>query len=251
MNQEVSCICSPVDHRFPNSATRVITTRCAVSWARCVARIKHILCRTALLGTLRITREVTRSGARYTRGRRRRSGGGDRRCSGSKRSLRWLRTAVVIAIRETTIVACSRTWRNFGGRNSWGLTRRGVESAASGSASWRVACVWLGTGLCANSNATWLIELAWSKVTRWKSNWKQKKPVQLKSFLYIAKGTWSCLNWSLLGALSMRPNISENVWVYLAKWSWSSWTMILEQSRPIGLFFHACNCRLRFCGKTH
>lgn len=137
-----------------------------------MVRIKYILCCIVLLGIFRIIWEVICFGVCYIRGCRCWSGGGDCCCSCSKRSLCWFRIVVVIVIWEIIIVVCFRIWWNFGGRNLWGLMRRGVESVVSGSVFWCVVCVWFGIGLCVNFNVIWLIELVWLKVICWKSNWK-------------------------------------------------------------------------------
>ena len=172
LNKSLLVVGLPIHYRFPNGATGIITTWRAVSRARGVTRVRHVLWSAALWGTLRIARKVTRSGARYTGWRR------SQCCNPSCgiRSLLWLRTAFWVAIWITLIIACSKTGRNL----DW--TRSRVEGAARSSATWRVASVWFGAGLCADSVTIRLIKLTGFEVTCWKGNWERKNHHHLPSY---------------------------------------------------------------------
>ena len=166
----------PIYQWLSSSAAGIIAARSAVCRTRGVTRIRNILRRTALWGTLRITREVTPSRARYAGG----NGCRNRRAC-NNRSLHYVRTAVFIALWKTVIVACPRAWWEQGrGHVGWRVTMW-LEGTARRSTSWRVARVWFGAGLGANSAALWLCKLAGFEVTCWESNWNKNKQTNKQS----------------------------------------------------------------------
>lgn len=170
----------PVNWGFPSGAAGVITAGRAVSWTRGMTRIRHVLCRTALWGALRITGEMTgpragdtgRSSDRSYRAR-------------SKRSLHHVSTTVVIAVRETAVVACSRACWKDGRRDlDWWVVLMRMESAAGRGAPCRVAPIWPGARLCTYSWTLFLHRPVRSEVSCWKSNWKINSTVV--NFLFLA-----------------------------------------------------------------
>lgn len=143
----------PINYGFSSRATSVITTWRAVGWARGMAWVRHVLCITAMWVALRITREMTRSRTCHART-------STCHCGGRRRSiLHHVSATIIITIRETAVVACTRAWWE----HLWQEARRGVilvfmrvEGTAGYTATCGVADVWFGAWLCANSYTLFL-----------------------------------------------------------------------------------------------